>query len=167
MARGGYRPGSGRKKGSKTKNKSQATVEREQIRALLATGIKAKAKIYQDFLIRLGDKEQKQPLTLQEKNLMQKLGAELAEAVEEGKQARDISESDPLEYMLDVMRDPKADQETRLRAASLAAPYIHPRKGEGAGKKEEKNERAKSAGKGRFRASAPPQLKVVGNENKP
>jgi phage terminase small subunit len=158
MPRGGYRPGSGRKKGSKTKNKSQATVEREQIRQLLATGIKAKAKIYQDFLVRISKGD---PLTITEKNLMQKLGAELAAEVEEGKQTRDISESDPLEYMLDVMKDPKADQETRLRAASLAAPYIHPRKGEGAGKKEEKSDRAKAAGSGKFKAGIAPVLKMV------
>jgi len=68
---------------------------------------------------------------------------------------------DPLDYLLQVMRDQKTDQETRLRAASLAAPYCHPRKGEGAGKKDEKADRAKQAGSGKFKAGAAP-LKLVG-----
>lgn len=37
---------------------------------------------------------------------------------------RDIS---PLEYMLEVMRDPTADKERRDRMAIAAAPYCHPR----------------------------------------
>jgi hypothetical protein len=52
--------------------------------------------------------------------------------------------------------------------AIAAAPFVHARKGEaGTGKKDEKAERAKAAGEGRFRPSAPPTLKVVGGENKP
>ncbi len=68
----------------------------------------------------------------------------------------------PLAYMLKVMNDPGVPEDTRLRAASLAAPFCHPRKGEGAGKKEEKNDRARAAGSGKFKASAPPILKLVG-----
>ncbi len=70
----------------------------------------------------------------------------------------------PLAYMLKVMNDPNEDKNMRARMAAAAAPYVHPRKGEGAGKKDEKEERAKTAGEGRFRASAPPQLKIVGKE---
>lgn len=33
----------------------------------------------------------------------------------------------PLEYMLDVMRDPAREEKDRLDAAKAAAPYIHPR----------------------------------------
>jgi hypothetical protein len=33
----------------------------------------------------------------------------------------------PLEYMLAVMRDEKADEERRLDAAKSAAPYVHPK----------------------------------------
>ena len=69
---------------------------------------------------------------------------------------------EPLAYMLKVMNDPLADKERRDRMAVSAAPYMHSRKGEGAGKKDEKADRAKTAGAGRFAASAPPQLKVVG-----
>ena len=33
----------------------------------------------------------------------------------------------PLEYMLSVLRDPKASQDRRDAAAKAAAPYLHPR----------------------------------------
>lgn len=66
----------------------------------------------------------------------------------------------PLEYMQKVMNDPGNDTSTRLRAASLAAPFIHSRKGEGTGKKGERDEKAKTAGAGRF-ASSPPPLRVI------
>ncbi len=66
----------------------------------------------------------------------------------------------PLEYILKVMNDTTNDTNTRLKAASLAAPFIHSRVGEGAGKKEERSEKAKSAGSGKFSA-APPPLRVI------
>lgn len=68
----------------------------------------------------------------------------------------------PLEYMLKVMNDPDEDRDIRARMAVAAAPYIHPRKGEGAGKKQAREDKAKGAAAGKFAPSAPPQLKVVG-----
>lgn len=62
----------------------------------------------------------------------------------------------PLEYMLKVMNDDKEDKELRARMAVSAAPYMHPRKGETMGKKDEKADRAKSAGQGKFQAGRPP-----------
>jgi hypothetical protein len=44
--------------------------------------------------------------------------------------------------------------------AIAAAPFCHVRKGEGAGKKEEKADRAKAAGSGKF-ASRPMPLKLT------
>lgn len=71
----------------------------------------------------------------------------------------------PLDYMLQVINDPdESDKARKDRMAIAAAPYCHPRKGEGVGKKEEKAERAAKAGQGRFSPSAPPKLKVVGND---
>ena len=67
----------------------------------------------------------------------------------------------PLEYMLNVMNDEGADKNRRDRMAIACAPFIHSRKGEGLGKKDEASERAKTAGAGRFSASAPPNLAVV------
>lgn len=66
----------------------------------------------------------------------------------------------PLEYMLSVMNDEGEDKDLRARMAVAAAPYMHSRKGEGAGKKDEQGARAKAAAGGKFAAGAPP-LKVV------
>ena len=66
---------------------------------------------------------------------------------------------DPLSYMLQVINDPNEDTKTRLNAASLAAPYLY-QKAEKGNKKQEKDEKAKSAGAGRFASGAAP-LKVV------
>lgn len=67
---------------------------------------------------------------------------------------------DPLTYMLKVMNDPTVDAGRRDRMAVAAAPFVHGRKGEGQGKKEDRADKAKSASAGRFAASPPP-LKVV------
>lgn len=48
----------------------------------------------------------------------------------------------PLDYMLAVMRDANSDPEMRARMAVAAAPYVHPKMGE-QGKKEQKNEAAR------------------------
>ncbi len=104
MARGGYRPGAGRPKGSKSSN-TQADVPNE-----------ANAE-----------------------NL------------------------DPLTYMLKVMNDSSANKGRRDRMAVAAAPFVHARAGEAKGKKEQKEERAKKAGTGKFAPSRPP-LKLVGRD---
>lgn len=33
----------------------------------------------------------------------------------------------PLDYMLEILRDPEADKTQRFEAAKAAAPYVHPR----------------------------------------
>ena len=92
MARGGYRPGAGRPRGSKGKTTKTKTI----------------------------------PIT------------------------RDGETITPLEFMLRVLNDPNADKELRAKMAIAAAPYIHSRAGESAGKKQEKADRAKKAGAGKF-----------------
>lgn len=68
---------------------------------------------------------------------------------------------DPLTYMLQVMNDPEIKDDARKdRMAVAAAPYCHVRKGEGAGKKEEKSDRASAASKGKFAAGRPPLVLV-------
>jgi hypothetical protein len=67
----------------------------------------------------------------------------------------------PLEYMLEVINDQFADPKRRDQMASVAAPYVHERLGEGKGKKETREERAKAAGAGKFAPAAPPKLSVV------
>lgn len=111
MARGGFRPGAGRKKGAKT-GKVSSEIKKDVVPADI-----------------------------------------LAEAAAE--------QLDPLTYMLRVMNDPFVDDARRDRMAVSAAPFCHARKGEGVGKKEEKADRAKAAGAGRFASGAPPKLAVV------
>ena len=67
----------------------------------------------------------------------------------------------PLEYMLKVMNDEGEDPKLRAQMANWAAPYVHPKADTKTGKKEQREERAKQAGNGRFTASQPPQLRTV------
>lgn len=161
MAKGGYRSGSGRPKGvkdSKPRKMTEAQAEAEKIRQMLTLGTKAKAKFYQEFLIRVskGDK-----LSLAEKKMMDQLSVELAAELG-GDAEPGVSEGlDPLTYMLRVMNDPKETPAVRRQMAAAAAPYCHPRKGEaGTGKKDERADKAKVASVGRF-APLKQQLALV------
>ncbi|MFA6336145.1 MAG: hypothetical protein WCX48_11470, partial [Bacteroidales bacterium] len=58
---------------------------------------------------------------------------------------------------------PKENKELRARMAVAAAPFIHARKGEGVGKKEEKSDKAKNAGAGKFAPGRPPIALVKSN----
>ena len=75
----------------------------------------------------------------------------------------DLSNLMPLDYLLEVMRDPMEERGRRMQAATLAAPYCHPKKGE-AGKKEEKNAAAKKIAS-RFSPAAPPKLVAAGGKS--
>lgn len=61
----------------------------------------------------------------------------------------DLSNLMPLEYLLSVMRDAKEEKGRRMQAATLAAPYCHPKKGD-EGKKAGKAAAAERAAGGRF-----------------
>ncbi len=164
--RGGYRPGSGRKKGqkdTKPRKGTEARAEAEKVKAVVALAQKAKVRIHQEFLIRIANQDKKQtPLSLAEKKEFLRLSAELAAETGEGKSKGEDEGLEPLAYMLRIMNDPNEDPEMRARMAVSAAPYIHPRVGEKQGKKDEKADRAKTAGSGKFAAGKPPVLKVVG-----
>ena len=173
MARGGYRPGAGRKPGIKEtkprkRKKSKApedskqvtpeSEETKQIKAMLSFETKAKATLYNNFLtkIKAGGK-----LTLADKKLMDAVAVDLlAEISEEDVKSAEAESLDPLDYMLKVMNDPKAAEDRRDRMAIASAPFVHSRKGEGQGKKEDRDEKAKQAGAGKFQSGRPP-LKVV------
>lgn len=71
-----------------------------------------------------------------------------------------LSELSPLDYLLSVMRDEEQEVPRRLQAASLAAPYVHAKKGEG-GKKDAKADAAKKVAS-KFSPTAAPKL-VVNN----
>lgn len=161
MPKGGYRPGGGRPKGvkdSKPRKGTEAQIGAEKIRQMLTLGMQAKKKFYHEFLVRVANQDKKQvPLSIAEKNLMNKLAIELAAELKDPVEPGVSEDLQPLEYMLRVMNDPKEDPAVRRQMAAAAAPYCHPRKGEaGTGKKEEKSDRAKEAGRGRFAPSKIP-----------
>src|SRR5688572_15764672 len=66
----------------------------------------------------------------------------------------------PLEFMLAVMNDPAQEANRRDRMAIAAAPFVHPKAAE-QGKKEEREEAAKRASKGKFAIAAPPKAVTV------
>ena len=173
MARGGYRPGAGRKPGIKEtkprkRKKSKApedskqvtpeSEETKQIKDMLSLKTKANATLYGKFLKKIKGGEK---LTLADKKLMDAVAAELlAEISEEDVKSAEAESLEPLAYMLKVMNDPEAAKDRRDRMAIAAAPFVHSRKGEGQGKKEDRDEKAKQAGAGKFQSGRPP-LKVV------
>lgn len=65
----------------------------------------------------------------------------------------------PLEFLLQTVNDPRIDAKLRVRAATAAAQYVHPRRAEG-GKREEAAAKAKTAA-GRFARRTPPPLQLV------
>ncbi len=67
----------------------------------------------------------------------------------------------PLQYMLQVMRDPQADQLRRDRMAIASAPFIHARKAEAGTKRDDADVAAKRAAS-KFIPAAPPKL-IVNN----
>lgn len=72
----------------------------------------------------------------------------------------DLSELTPLDYLLSVMRNPEEETPRRMQAASLAAPFVHAKKGEG-GKKDERQKAAEKVAS-RFAPAAPPKLVAAG-----
>ena len=171
MPSGGYRPGGGRPRGSKdskprkprkTARKAKKAPkpndeEREKIRKMMSFDLKAKAAMYQDFLVKIS---QGKKLTLEEKKVMNKLSAAMeGRATGKAPTATD-GKRDPLTYLLDTMNDESLEPDVRFRAAVAAAPFVHPRAGEDKGKKKEKSDRAEVAGRGKFAAGAPP-IRVV------
>ena len=155
MARGGFRIGAGRKAGSVKKTPVK--------KAALPFISKAEelAVFYKGMLDRAS--QGKKP-TEAERKEMSRLAADLAKTYETGgeNEGKPIEELLPLDFMLKVMNDPKENKELRSRMAVAAAPFCHVRKGEGLGKKQEKDEKAKQAGQGKFKPMAPP-LKLVKN----
>lgn len=88
-----------------------------------------------------------------------------AKASAENQTTEERIERTPLEYMVDVMNDPDADQTRRDRMALAAAPYVHGKIAEvGAGKKEQQKQKAEELAKsgGKFAARSGPRV-VVNN----
>lgn len=73
----------------------------------------------------------------------------------------DLSNLTPLDFLLEVMRDPEEERGRRMQAATLAAPYCHPKKGEASAKKDAETARKEAAKTGRFGRRQPPALTAV------
>lgn len=67
--------------------------------------------------------------------------------------------SDPMSFLTAAMNHSELDMRLRIDAARALLPFVHVKKDEG--KKEEKAERAKSAGNGKFSSAKPPKLKLI------
>lgn len=148
MARGGYRPGAGRPKGVKNKTtKTENKIEEK------TKDQKKKEKISRKTT-KKGKKSNKNTKNDPKKDEFNGILTE--SEIEEAKKQK----LTPLEYMLKIMNNSKADKDRRDRMAIAAAPYVHGRVEKG-GKKKEKEQRAKAASSGRFAPAAPPKLTTV------
>ena len=137
MARGGSRPGSGRKADPNSARQLKAAKRAESAKAIAPTG----------------EKSEGAPKSWP-----------FGTAPEEpAKPAEDLSSLTPLDYLLSVVRDPDEDKARRIQAASIAAPYVHAKKGEGTGKKEQQAAAAKQVAS-RFSTGAPPKLVAAGGK---
>jgi len=169
MARGGYRPGTGRPKGAKDKKprkgsnkekKAPKPSERDQIKQILALGHKAKARMYQEFLLRISKNEK---LSIAEKRLMDKIGAELESEIKEAEKPDldnlDKKDIDASDFLRGVWNDQNVEISLRIRAAEI----VFRNDGEKKSKKGEQADKAKSAGAGKFAAGRPPIALVKSN----
>jgi hypothetical protein len=95
-------------------------------------------------------------VTIAEKKLMDVLAVELAAEVSGKTKAEEISNTDAKVFLEGLLINPVVDQKTKIQIANILIPYQHARKGETIGKKDEKSEKAKTAGNGRFAAGKPP-----------
>lgn len=73
----------------------------------------------------------------------------------------DLSTLTPLDYLLGIVRNPDMDEKLRIQAATIAAPYCHPKKGESSAKKEAATAAKEMASTGRFVRRQPPSLMAV------
>jgi len=150
MARGGFRIGAGRKKKPQdppVKTAALPFISKAEELAIFYKGMLERAA------------QGKKP-TEAEKQQMSKLAAELSKTYETGgeNEGKPTEPGDPdaKAFLEGLMASQKVDQKTKIQVANILLPYQHPRKGEGAGKKEEKGERAARAGQGKFAPSKPP-----------
>ena len=75
----------------------------------------------------------------------------------------EVSELTPLEYFLAIMNNPAEPAKRRDWAAAQAAPYLHRRSAEDLpGKRQQAQDAAEEAARGRFAPRSPPRL-VVSN----
>lgn len=143
MARGGHRPGAGRKPKAVADANTPATKPKAAPR-------RKKAQPEQPYVDANGVRTDAAPPDWP-------FGAKPPEP------EPDLSDMTPLDFLLKVMRDPKQTETRRMQAATIAAPYMHP-KAEEKGKKVAKQEAAAAAGSKFARPAAPPRLAAAGGK---
>ena len=148
MARGGFRPGAGRKKGSgkKTEVKSLPLLAKAEEIAAFYSGLMEKARSGQKMT---PDDRKQLNVLLQDMTLIHG-GVEVA-PVTEADETKDAKE-----YLEKLLVSSAIDKKTKIQVANILLPFQHPRLGEGKGKKEDKEDRAKRAAAGKFAAGKPP-----------
>jgi len=148
MSRGGYRPGAGRKKGSgkKAEVKSLPLLAKAEEIAAFYAGLMEKARSGQKMTP--DDRKQLNAL-LQDMTLIHG-GGDVA-PVTEADETKDAKE-----YLEKLLVSSAIDKKTKIQVANILLPFQHPRLGEGKGKKEDKEDRAKRAAAGKFAAGKPP-----------
>lgn len=72
--------------------------------------------------------------------------------------------ADPKDFLRKAMNNPRLDPKLRVDAAKKLIDFEHAKLGE-VGKKEQKQEAAKTAGGGKFATSAPPRLAAAGGKS--
>jgi len=151
MARGGFRPGAGRKKGSgkKTEVKSLPLLAKAEEIAAFYSGLMEKARSGQKMT---PDDRKQLNVLLQDMTLIHG-GGEVAPA-EQADETKDAKE------YLEKLLVSNIDKKTKIQVANILLPFQHPRLGEGKGKKEDKEDRAKRAAGGKFAAGKPPIILV-------
>ena len=150
MGRGGFRPGAGRKKGTKKEVKTDVK----------SLPLLAKAEEFAVFYAGLMEKARSgKKMTEDDRQQMNALAMEMAR-IHSGGEVAPVTEADETrdakEYLEKLLMMNGLDKKTKIQVANILLPFQHQRIGEGKGKKEEKDERAKRAGAGRFAPGKPP-----------
>lgn len=158
MPRGGSRPGAGRK--------VDPTSKRQQKLATKKTPAAPKKAAGRGFTMPNGEKSPDAPAGWPFGRKPPEQPAQEPPAPEvdsdDGLTDDERAGLEPLQYLLAVMRSPRASKSARMTAAVQAAPYMHAKPAP-VGKKEAKDAAAKKAG-GRFTPKAPPRLVAAGGK---
>jgi hypothetical protein len=157
MAKGGYRAGAGRPKGTKEtkprRNKVVRQIDDENIKRMLALGLEAKTTLYQEFIDRVKKGE---TLSIVEKRMMEGIGKALVDELDANRMKAEPENLGADEFLKGVWNNPMVDISLRIRAAEVVFRSTADTKG----KKEIKEDRAKSAGLGKFSPGRAPLIMV-------
>jgi hypothetical protein len=157
MAKGGYRVGSGRPKGvvetKPRRNKVVRQTDNENIKRMLALGLEAKTTLYQEFIDRVKKGE---TLSIVEKRMMEGISKALVDELDANRMKAEPENLGADEFLKSVWNNPMVDISLRIRAAEVVFRSTTDTKG----KKEIKDDKAKSVGQGKFSSGRAPLTMV-------